>query len=196
MNHSIFALELCLCPPAGNPLAMQLGELVRRHPATTTPGAKWEMYRAARQLLANNLGYAVSGCWDFFDSDAKSLADYDMWTKGMTTEEGSRRSPRPDASANNMYRQQSEAAYITCTMSFLLQNGSFAERQLNNQCNIPDDRLWTRATFAHLLDKIGLLSFAVVKSDVFYVIPGDDRWALTADDMRDPKFEYLRPIVG
>jgi hypothetical protein len=34
-----------------------------------------------------------------------------------------------------------------------------------------------------------------VKSDVIYVIPGDDGWGLTAEDLTASKFEYLRPVV-
>jgi hypothetical protein len=40
------------------------------------------------------------------------------------------------------------------------------------------------------------VSFAAVKSDVLYLIPGEDHWALTAGDLEHDKFDYLRPIAG
>jgi hypothetical protein len=40
------------------------------------------------------------------------------------------------------------------------------------------------------------VSFAAVKSDVLYLIPGDETWGLTEGDLKDPKFEYLREIEG
>ena len=40
------------------------------------------------------------------------------------------------------------------------------------------------------------VSFASVKGDVMYLIPRDDGWALTAQDLGLPKFEYLRMLQG
>ena len=38
------------------------------------------------------------------------------------------------------------------------------------------------------------MNFASVKSDVMYLIPRDDDWALTSEDLSETKFEYLRPV--
>jgi hypothetical protein len=38
------------------------------------------------------------------------------------------------------------------------------------------------------------VNFAAVKSDVLYLIPQDEDWGLTAADLQEPKFEYLRDI--
>ena len=42
----------------------------------------------------------------------------------------------------------------------------------------------------------GVVNFAFVKSDVFYLIPGDESWGLTMQDLQEEKFEYLRNIEG
>ncbi len=74
MNHSIFALELCLRLEPGSRLRDELHQLVMSHPATTTPGRKWELLRSVAELLAENEDLFEMGCWDFFDTDAKALS--------------------------------------------------------------------------------------------------------------------------
>jgi hypothetical protein len=108
----------------------------------------------------------------------------------MTTEEGARKEP---SHGGDPYRP--EARYMTFTMSFLMVQGAPSERALRSYCEIPEARLWHRDTFRQLLHRLGVLSFTSVKSDVAYVIPGQDGWALTADDLRHPKFHYLRRLV-
>ena len=188
-THSIFALELCLQMVPGDPLRAHLQQLIERHPAWSSPQDKWRLYRDAAHLLTSRLQYAVSGCWDFFDDDARALGDFNMWSGGMTTLEGARRTPSGPA---DPYR--GDHRYMTFTMSLLLQHGTPSERAFSHACNIAEADLWKRATFAHLLNCIGMISFASVKSDVIYLIPRDDTFGLTAEDLRAPKFEYLRPL--
>jgi len=80
-------------------------------------------------------------------------------------------------------------------MAFLLVNGSPTDEALKRLCDIPQNRLWHRATFHRILSGLGVLNFASIKSDVAYLIPRDPGWGLTDDDLAQPKFNYLRPIV-
>jgi hypothetical protein len=173
----------------GDTLRPWLQQLIEQHPAHTTPQAKWRMYRDASQLLQGRLQQAVSGCWDFFDEDARALADFNMWSGGMTTLEGARRFP---SGAPDPYR--GEQRYMTFTLSLLLQHDTPSERAFAQACNVPEPDLWKRATFARLLGSLGMISFASVEADVIYVIPRDETFGLTAEDLRAPKFEYLRPL--
>jgi len=188
-THSIFALELCLQLVPGDPLRPTLQRLIEQHPAWSTPKDKWRLYREVSQLLTSRLGYAISGCWDFFDDDQRALSDFNMWSGGMTTLEGARRTASGIA---DPYR--GDHRYMTFTMSLLLQHGTPSERAFSLACNVAEVDLWKRATFARLLNSIGMISFASVKSDVIYLIPRDDTFGLTAEDLRAPKFEYLRPL--
>lgn len=63
-------------------------------------------------------------------------------------------------------------------------------------CAIPEANLWHKETFARILRGVACVSFASVASDVLYLIPRDDEWALTAQDLQAPKFEYLRVLQG
>jgi hypothetical protein len=189
MKHSIFAIELCMRLEPGSSLRSELRQIVVDHPAVTGPHAKWEMLQAATGLLLSGQQLFERGCWDFFDDDARAQRDYDMWTKGLTTEEGSRQGP---SGGVDPYR--SEPRYMTFTISLLLQKDTLGERQVAALCNMPDPVLWRRSTFVRILSGLGVVNYAFVKSDVFYLIPGEESWGLTLADLQDPKFEYLRAI--
>jgi hypothetical protein len=189
MQHSIFAIELCL--PFDSALHSSLRGLVVNHPERAGYQEKWGLYREAATTMLAHLGHVDRGCWDYFDDNTRALRDYDMWVKGMTTEEGARTEPsgQPDP-----YRGLQR--YMTLTMAFLIVWNSPSDIALTSLCNIPEPDLWNRATFRRILEGMGGLSFASVKSDVIYVIPGEDGWGLTLDDLGDSKFDYLRPITS
>lgn len=191
MLCSIFAMEVCARLVPESPLRAALAEVIRSSPERMNLHQKWQQYQRATALVADNLSLVERGCWDYFDDDARARADYDMWTKGMVTEEGVR--PEPSGLANP-YR--SEPRYLTFTMALLLVQGSPADTMLKGLCDIPEASLWQRATFARILRGLAQVSFASVKSDVIYLIPRDDAWALTPQDLTAPKFEYLRELVG
>lgn len=192
MPHSIFAMEVCIRLQPHSTLPGELRMLVLTQPAASTYNDKFRLYRRAADLVLANLDSLAKGCWDYFDDDAKAQHDYKMWVDGMLTEEGARTLPSRQG-GGDPYRAES-AGYLTLTMAFLLMKGSQTDQQLAARCNVPEGQLWQRRVFERLLQFVPLINFASVKSDVIYVIPGDDHWALTAQDLAEPKFNYLRPI--
>lgn len=188
MQHSVFAIELCLKLQQGDDARARLADLIALHPSATDPGSKWSMLDECARVLVQYKDLYVRGCWDFFDTDAKALSDYDMWCNGMITREGARTAPR----AIDPYRP--EPRYMTFTIALLLQKGDSGERSLSSFCDIPERDLWKRATFVHLLNSLKCVNFAYVKSDVFYLIPGEESWGLTSQDLQHQKFEYLRLV--
>jgi hypothetical protein len=191
VEHSIFALEVCAKLVPESPLRVALAEVLKGFPERMSLHQKWQQYQRATQILVESLSTVERGCWDYFDDDGRALADYDMWTKGMVTEEGVRREPSglPDP-----YR--GDPRYLTFTMALLILQGSPTDRMMKALCDIPEAYLWHRETFARILRGMAQVSFASVKSDVMYLIPRDDAWALTAQDLGASKFEYLRALVG
>lgn len=192
MSLSIFAMEVCIRLPPQSSLAAELRMLVLTSPQASTYDDKFRLYRRASDLVLANLDNVSKGCWDYFDENARAERDYKMWVDGMLTEEGARTMPSRQGGADP-YRSEG-SGYLTLTMAFLLVQGSPTDRQMAARCNIPQPQLWQRWVFERLLQGIPLLNFGSVKSDVIYVIPGDDRWALTAQDLAEPKFNYLRSI--
>lgn len=190
MQHSVLAIELCMRLDPQQPLRDTLHRLVRTHPERSSPGAKWQMYAQLSDLLVQHLPIAVSGCWDFYDDDARARKDFEMWSQGMITREGARPSPSglPDPYRN-------EPRFMTCTLAFLIARGAPCERMVAHICAVPQPMLWHRGSFERVLRSVRSLSFASVKGDVAYVIPGDPSWGLTQTDLQAPKFHYLRQIV-
>lgn len=192
MQHSIFAFEVAARFEPGGRLHSELRRLVTQstaHAGQATLQQKWLFYKQAIGELLIAVPLFQRGCWDYFDNDAKAQADYNQWVAGMVTEEGARNQP----SGGDPYRGSSR--YLTFTMSFLLVNGSPTDIAVRRLCEIPQDRLWHRQTFQHILAGLGVLNFASIKSDVAYLIPRDVGWGLTDEDLALPKFQYLRPIV-
>ncbi len=188
MEHSIFAIEVCC--PLDPPVHRALRSLVVDHPEHSGYQEKWALYRRAAELIIGQLERVDRGCWDYFDDNARALRDYDMWVAGMTTAEGARTEP---SGQSDPYR--GSPRYMTLTMAFLIVQNSPTDLAMSSLCNIPVPDLWKRASFARILNGMGALSFSSVKSDVIYVIPGDDGWGLTSEDLADPKFEYLRAVT-
>ena len=188
-TRSIFALEMCLSfsPKLHQLLHALLNESTQR-PLSLQD--KWSLYdRASRCLYSHHQAWH-SGCWDFYDDDMRARTDFNMWVNGMLTEEGARPTPSPPA---DPYR--GDARFLTFTMAVLMVNGTSSERQLASSLNIPESRLWTRDTFAHVLGATRLFNFASIEASTMYLIPNEPGFALMAEDLRHPKFKYLRQIV-
>lgn len=188
-GRSIFACEMSL---AFTPVVHDaLRSFVAQSYRPLSFGEKWALWdRAASLLVANQAGW-TSGCWDFFDDDARARSDFNMWVQGMLTEEGARPSPLPLSA--DPYR--GEARYLTFTMAVLMVQGTPSERRVARALDIPESRLWTRDTFVRVLLAVRLFNFASIQGSTLYLIPNDPTFALTAQDLRHPKFQYLRQIV-
>lgn len=189
MGRSIFALEVAVRTGLGHPLRKYLHDLVNAQGATVGWQTKAQAYQAAATALLQNLTWIDRGCWDFFDDDGRAARDFAMWTNGMVTREGARPAPSMDP-----HHGTHEVRYLTFTMALLLVQGSPAERALQQRCSIPQDRLWRRETIGWLLQGVPMVDFRSVVADVMYLIPGHDTFALTLDDLAQPKFEYLRQL--
>lgn len=187
-GRSIFALEMAV--GFSPQLHEALRSLLSRSLQPLNFQQKWSLYdQASRCLIAHQQAW-YAGCWDFFDEDARARSDFNMWVQGMLTEEGARATPSPPA---DPYR--GDGRYLTFTMAVLMVNGSPSERTVAAAVDIPEGRLWMRDTFMHVLGATRLFNFASIEGSTMYLIPNDPGYALTAEDLRHPKFEYLRQIV-
>jgi hypothetical protein len=186
--RSILALELCLEFEPGCHAALRA--LLDQEKVPLSYQEKWNLYGHAAQTLLQGRALWRKGCWDFFDNDARARSDFNMWVSGMLTEEGSRQHP---SGTGDPYRN--DPRYMTFTMAALMVQGSPSERLLNKACDVPKSRLWSVATFEHILTSMRYLNFASIEASTLYLIPNDGNFALTGDDLKHPKFEYLREIV-
>lgn len=186
-TSSIFSIEVAARLDRAPNLLPLLKSAITEQSVAVGLHQKWQLYKRATDALLGNLGVIERGCWDYFEDHARAEKDFKMWLGGMTTEEGSRRQPsgRPDP-----YR--GEPRYLTFTMTFLLVHESPTDRAISKLCAIPEQHLWRRDVFGRILGGMGIINFASVKSDVMYLIPRDDDWGLTTEDLAQEKFHYLR----
>ena len=84
---------------------------------------------------------------------------------------------------------------MTFTMACLMVQGSPSEQALKHACAIPESRLWSADSFEQVLRSLRHINFASVEASTMYLIPNEIGWGLTADDLKHPKFHYLRPLI-
>ena len=190
MESSIFAIEIAARLDQAPNLLPLLRSAITEQREVVGLQHKWQQYRKASQAILGSLGMIEKGCWDYFENHQKAESDFQMWLGGMTTEEAARRQPsgRPDP-----YR--GDPRYLTFTMAFLIVRPSPTDQAMRRLCDIPEAHLWRRDVFGRILGGMGVINFASVKSDVMYLVPRDDDWGLTVDDMAQPHFHYLRPLL-
>ncbi len=191
-SRSILALELCMHYEAN--LHAHLRQAITQGTQSLAYGEKWQLYSRTTWQLVQHKHLWVSGCWDFFDEDMKARSDFNMWVQGMLTEEGARTAPHGQ---NFNYRDPAvgNELFMTFTMAALMVSQTPSERAVAAACSISEARLWQRSTFEHVLRSTHHLNFAAVEASTMYLIPRDPEWGLTTEDLKHPKFHYLRPIV-
>jgi len=82
------------------------------------------------------------------------------------------------------------------TLAFLLRSGSNSDATAAGCCNgLKEAEYWKRDTFARIAACVGWLNFASVESDVLYLVPGDDSYALTTEDLLSQNYHYLRSLA-
>jgi hypothetical protein len=190
MDKSIFAMELCFRLLPESSLGGSLRHAITSHPERASADERSRFYRFVTDLLLENLSIAERGCWDYFDDPGRAENDFDGWREMLSTQEGLRKSPSGPQDA-----YQPSPRYLTFTMAMLIVHDTPTDRSLAGLCDIRESDLWRRSTFARILKGVRGMSFASVVSDVAYLVPGDAAWGFTAEDLAQPKFQYLRTLV-
>ena len=190
MQHSLFALELCIRMVPGSTVHDALARCVPGAPPAMSLTEKWQQHSRAASILMDTIGLAERGCWDYWNDNSTALEAFKDW--GSLSSEGLHPAYAHGAGP---YRGDPEPRYLTFTLALLLVNGSQSDRMLGLLSSVPEADYWTRATFVQLLRGVGAVSFASVKSDVLCLVPRDDGWGLTLSDLQQPKYGYLRPLL-
>jgi hypothetical protein len=193
VRYAVFALELC-APLTDPHLFEDLRGLVARQPAAQGYADKHALYDDVSTVLLRYFHQFERGCWDYFLDEGLAEEKYAEWCRGVTHGEGVRTSP--SRGEGGAYRSSGEAGYLTFTVAMLVTRGSNTDERLREICDDCQQELWRRPTFGLFIAALPDLNYASVRSDVIYLIPGQDRWALTASDLDGPRFQYLRAIQG
>jgi hypothetical protein len=190
MASSFFSLELCFRIEPGSTLLSEVRALITAQQPTASLTTKWDVAQRLAAVLLTYVDRADRGCWEYFDDEAKAKELWADWSKVVETKQGARTSP---SGPIDPYR--GAPRWMTVTMAYLIVRDSPTDRHLRMVCDVNESRLWKRETFTVILSAIPQISFASIRGDTVYMIPGDDEWGLTQEDLADPKFNYLRPIV-
>lgn len=188
--HSYFACQLARPMLAGDEAQARLSKLIAAQidAGGATIDAKRRFYQAVTRTLVEQLGSFERGVWDYWDEpDEKVQRGFQDWVDGLEGKEG-RHKPHPSPD---------QPRYMAVALAFLLQRGSNSDRTMADACDIEQGDLWRRETFARILTQgVGALNFASVRSDVIYLLPQREDYALTHQDLTGSgDFDYLRVLV-
>ena len=187
MDYSIFAMQVAR--PMRSPsdsIHERLHRLITSEPPRTTPGQRHRFYRSVCNELMGVAREFEQGVWDYWDVPSRAPGDFQDWIDGLQGKEA-RTFPAVESG---------ETRYMVFTLALLLQHGSTSDTRLMEHANIPEERLWRRDTFEHLLKGILLLNFLNVQSEVVYLLPGDNaELGLTAADLDTEDYHYLRKLT-
>jgi len=196
-SEIFFAIELAL-PLAGTNagLAGYFRSLVHQHGEKPSRADKAKFYGAIANTLQSQLPNALRGIWDFSDDVQEAKRMYADYTSVLSTRRGARTSPSRVAEGGVGFRaaELPGAPILAATVALSVIAETPAAHMIAQACAVAKSELWTRRTFATLLQTLPRIPFSAVRSDVFYVIPGSPEWALTEPDLLTPEFSYLRLI--
>jgi hypothetical protein len=167
----------------------QLRPLVTPAPERLSRDEAWQRHATAANVVLQFFDVVERGCWEYFDEEASAKAMFDDWCRPVLE----RAVPRQAPSGVPTYREAGPR-YLAFTLVYLLAYGSPSDLEVRRACNILPQDLWKKRTFRRLLGAVKTLSFASVKGDSMYMVPRDHDWGLTANDLAEEKYHYLRVL--
>lgn len=186
MRVSLFALQVFLPLPAADSLRHDLVGTLRVMPDRSSFNGKNEAYGRVSSLLLAHVGSFHLGVWDYFEDNDVAKSEWDQWCQG--TEADAREATAPDP-----YRAGSLQMFVTILL--LMAHGKAADRMMCDACAMPEGTEWTRRTFGKLLSVLPRLNFATVSSDAIYVRPGAMGGGVTATELAEEQYAYLRKLT-
>ncbi len=187
MNYSVFSMQVVLELQGPDDATYQeLHKILRSSPERSNYARMHDFYGRVCSVLRRQSDRFEMGVWDYWDDPTRAPKDFQDWVDGLQGKEA-RTVPAPE---------DGTPRYLACTLALLLQNGSTSDHRLGVHCDVSEAKLWKKNTFNHLLKGPGLLNFLHVKSDVVYLLPGDDpACGLTTADLSGTNFHYLRQLT-
>ncbi len=144
------------------------------------PSAKWANHRQIADLMLNAIPDAARGCWEYMDDDSDDVM-WDDWLLPLTD-----RSRQP--------KGEQEGPWFTITLMIQAQSHVHTDRILKNAFAGAGDALWTKGTFATMLQAIPAISFGSVVKDALYLMPRATDMGFTDAELNSERMKYLRPL--
>lgn len=170
----------------------QLHSLVAMTPSEQSLVEKRAFYTEVSNILLPHVASFELGYWDYVGDPDRAEKEFDTWCSEIEKVVGEE---LPDEPGQGAYRTPGRRDFFLVSLAFLFQKDGTSDVTMAERCDLPLASFFTRATFAHLLATAPMLSFATVRADAIYVVPGSDQDALTFDELRGEGYEYLRPLT-
>jgi hypothetical protein len=183
MDATFFAFQIAVRSPPGDPWRERLVELVRRNQTDQGVFEKRMLYTQFAGLLAEAQPRWTLGTWDFVPAP-RGEGEFDEWVAGL--EAGVDEPLSPSAATGD---------HAVVTAVFLIETGSQSDVVLGARCDVQESAYFRRDTFRRLVDSLRMLTFAGVRADGLYVVPGDARSAVPLDELRGEGWDYLKPLT-
>lgn len=195
-ERSLFMTQVAL------PLSRQAGypqhfiDLIRSFPPRGTPSEKSQFYSYLAGKLIAGLPWMDRGVWEFFGNTEEALSQFADWADDTLEMKEARKVPLPVGPSDD-YRGGDEKRFVVVCAVFLMDGTSGSSQHIERTLGaIPQDRLWHKSTFDTVFRLFYSLNFATVASDSVFVLPGDEQYALTEQDLAHDNYSFFRPMVN
>jgi hypothetical protein len=189
MEYTFFGIQLVIKTFPGDGLRARLHRVIAEAPADQSLADKRELYKRFTTPLIEALPMVELGFWDYIPRPQEAEHEFDKWCSEIEKEIATPNDPADPSQAG------AKREYISVTLAFLLQRGGNSDLTCASRCDIAEPYFFTRGTFAHLIATVPMLSFASVRSDAIYLLPGTDQDGFTAADLQDEGWSYLRRLT-
>jgi len=133
------------------------------------------------------------GFWDYIPDAARAESEFDAWTSELEAESATT-DAEVGAEVAEAYRLSAKPEYVALTCLFLLEKGGNSDATVADRCDIPEEEWFKRDTFVRLFETVRMLSFASVRADAVYLVPGSPEDGLSFDDVHGGGWEYLKQL--
>ena len=192
MGH-LFALQVLLQLQTTGQLRGQLHQIIKAGPPAANHQDTWNFWRMVSGALTGWWNQFEYGVWDYFEDPAKSQREFDGWCKG-TVADAQEAMDENKGQPMHPYRPATGDRFMFVTMLFMLHPGSRSDRMVCDLCRIPEQTMWTKATFSRLINAMPHLHFPSVRSHAIYVRPGIDEAGVSREELAEEKYKYLRKL--
>lgn len=135
----------------------------------------------AADLLRNQAGTIVLGTWDLIRDKADST--YEEWAAGL------------EAMADWPQADFGDGDLLLITVIALITEGSTADKNLGEICDLPESDWHMRSTYRRLLTAMPKLAMGDIRGSALYVAPRPDQVGFSRGVLTGDGFEYLQQIT-
>ncbi len=180
LPRSFFSVELCFSFTQAMRVHDEVRRVLDRTADEAPPSLKWSNHRAIADVLLSSIDSASRGCWEYMDDDTSDVM-WDDWLLPMT-----------DRSRQPVGREA--GGWFTMTMMMQAKKGTATDQVLARAFSGAGSALWTRGTFATMLQAIPAVSFSNVVRDALYLMPRDTNCGFTDEELETERMRYLRVL--